>query len=93
MMNDMENTFSYEQAYKNALERAREFYNSKDSSATMKLVSLNIFPELAELRESEDERIRETIKKCIIHDCSLPWKETQECIAWLEKQNEIPMPN
>lgn len=48
----------YKKAYNKALERAREFYNSKDSSATMKLVSLNIFPELVELRESEDERIR-----------------------------------
>ena len=82
---------NYEKAYKEALERAREFQKSKDGLCV--LTAESIFPELA---ESEDERIKETLI-----DYFKIYKKQEECgiktffgiptdniIAWLEKQGE-----
>lgn len=80
-------------AYDEAMERAREFYNSKDSSATMKLVALNIFPEL---RESEDEKARKWLTN-LVENLGDPADEDAEkelevmrplALSYLEKQKE-----
>ena len=77
----------YEKKYKEALERARSMYESKDDA---ELASF-IFPEL---RESEDERIRMALCD-IVRD--MPYMETElrahgltaeQVLAWLEKQKE-----
>ena len=47
---------NYEKKYKEALERAKNYYSTTDSVADTELIEL-IFPEL---KESEDERIRKS---------------------------------
>lgn len=43
-----------------------------------------------ELRESDDAMVLERIKKCVIYDCSITQEETDECLAYLEKQKDLP---
>lgn len=77
----------YEKAYKEALERAREFQKSKDGLCV--LTAKSIFPELEEF---EDERIR---KELIFYLGDMP-EDTElrngvtnrDVLAWLEKQGE-----
>lgn len=76
---------NYEKAYKEALERAREFQKSKDGLCV--LTAESIFPEL---QESEDEKIRKRIFNYI--NVTLDDNESAEkekWLAWLEKQKEI----
>jgi hypothetical protein len=74
----------YEKAYKEALERAREFQKSKDGLCV--LTAESIFPEL---QESEEERIRKMIINHLTQERgSLSNDEAAEAIAWLEKQGE-----
>lgn len=80
----------YEKKYKEALERAREFYNNEECRVGMTPVDLeDIFPEL---KESEDERIR---KALITYFQNFPYvgiesagTNAKEVLAWLEKQGE-----
>ena len=75
----------YEKAYKEALERAKDF--QKVNGAAGSAVISEIFPELAK-KEDKDEKIR---KNCI-HFLELQKShhaatfEIEECIDWLEKQ-------
>ena len=80
----------YEKAYKEAFKRARAKYAMKDQPIHQDLV--DIFPELKESEESEDEKIINNIKKVIgwyrgmFTEKSLMPEEYQEIDAWLEKQ-------
>lgn len=77
----------YEQKYKDALERAREWHNDQHITIGLKGNLEEIFPEL---KESENERIKKEILSFLKdferdHYKNLdfsPW------IAWLEKQGE-----
>ena len=74
----------YEKAYKEALERARDYYkaNIKLGKADENLVLEDIFPEL---KESEDEKIREQIISFIEeygNPAHCEWQK--DWIAWLE---------
>ena len=57
----------------------------KDEDKHLKATLERIFPEL---KESEDERIRKGLLYVIEHHPTLPTKEAEEYIAWLEKQGE-----
>lgn len=76
----------YEQKYKEALERAKALY-AKDAPDSLHLET--IFPEL---KESEDERIKETIIRMLyVHDENsyhFDYISKEKCLAWLEKQSE-----
>jgi len=81
----------YEKEYKKRLDDARYWHDV--SEGDIPLVLEEIF---SELRESEDEKIRKAILAGLI-DCrdapDLGWSDfgginIDECIAWLEKQNE-----
>lgn len=77
---------NYEQKYKEALEKARQFSEhplQEDSSSIVEY----IFPEL---KESEDERIR---KWLIDWAKAVNWSERftiskEQVLAWLEKQGK-----
>ena len=78
----------YEKKYKEAMERARQFFEKPYLEDSAGIVGY-IFPELKE--EGEDEKIRKEITELVM----LPtWKtETEfyrrkELVAWLEKQGE-----
>lgn len=75
----------YEKAYKEALERAREFQKSKDGLCV--LTAESIFPEL---QESEDERIRKELYDFIYITTFRPkeLKKKERFLDWLEKQGE-----
>ena len=85
----------YEKAYKDALERAKEFQKSKDGLCV--LTAESIFPEL---KESEDERIRKGIidflwkEKIFLQEAhssvenNPKYRFVMDAIAWLEKQGE-----
>ena len=77
----------YKKAYKEALERAREFQKSKDGLCV--LTAESIFPEL---KESEDEKIRKWLLDTItqIPNDSIEWDviEKAKVLSWLEKQGE-----
>ena len=72
----------YEKKYKEALEKAQRFYNN--SVAITKKGLEDIFPEL---KESEDEEIKEMLKVAVERT---PWMQDkkEKCYEWLEKQGE-----
>ena len=80
---------TYEKKYKEALERAREWYNNSNSSSIGKSYLYAVFPEL---KESEDEKIRKALMKFIE---KFPYERLEndgvsvkDALAWLEKQGE-----
>lgn len=76
----------YEKKYKEALERAREWYNNLNSSSIGKSYLYAVFPELA---ESEDERMRQEIIKVFktLGDGKIPIDiHYADIFTWLEKQ-------
>ena len=73
----------YEKAYKEALERAREFQKSKDGLCV--LTAESIFPEL---KESEDEKIRKALVGFHKSTIDVDGIKGEEIVAWLEKQGE-----
>ena len=89
----MDNTFSYEQAYKNALERAKQIkHDVQNIGCKMDADMLDIiFPEL---RESEDEKVRKAIFKAlskkdardILLECGV---QVSDALAYLEKQKVL----
>lgn len=74
---------NYEKAYKEALERAREFQKSKDGLCV--LTAESIFPEL---RDSKDERIRKALVRFHKSTIDVDGIKGEDIIAWLEKQGE-----
>ena len=86
---------NYEQKYKNSFEAAKKIYaNMKEGGNFSGMEDLEvIFPELAE-SESEDEKIRKGLIKLLrnlFNNYSYFIKDPfyTECIAWLEKQNDM----
>ena len=81
----------YEQKYKEALERAKDLHdNHPYGEPPVWTTCEKIFPEL---KESEDGRIRDFligfIKVCRWAEKEdQGWPSKEECIAWLEKQDE-----
>ena len=73
----------YEKAYKEALERAREFQKSKDGLCV--LTAESIFPEL---KESEDEKIRKALVGFHKSTIDVDGIKGEEIVSWLEKQGE-----
>lgn len=81
-------------AYDMALERAKTTLNIWEMSSDAKNYSYaeelkDIFPEL---KESEDERIRKTIKECLqaIRGTIVGADDRYDkALAWLEKQNHV----
>lgn len=75
---------NYEKAYKEALERARQSLTHPDVPGFMRVDV--IFPEL---KESEDERIREDIIRVFKGELNYTFEEdNNKYIAWLEKQGK-----
>lgn len=75
---------NYEKAYKEALEKARQFSErplEEDSSSIVEY----IFPELA---DSEDERIRKALIRFHKSTIDVDGIKSEDIIAWLEKQGE-----
>ena len=75
---------NYEQKYKEALEKARQFSEhplQEDSSSIVEY----IFPELA---DSEDERIRKALIRFHKSTIDVDGIKGEDIIAWLEKQGE-----
>jgi len=75
----------YEKKYKEALERAKEWYNETEPDSYTCIVE-SIFPEL---KESEDERIRKEIIRILKGETGYSSKEDiDKYVTWLEKQGE-----
>ena len=77
----------YEKLYKESLEKARE-YHKVDKDNTLKIYAKGtmeyLFPEL---KESEDERIRKGIIRCV--KGNMPDNDLRKkYLAWIEKQGE-----
>ena len=87
----------YEQKYKEALEKLRDFYRDYDTVSHLidvKEELANLFPEL---KESENEKIRKSIINLVIKsaqngEMALHKWESQQMLAWLEKQGEKDKP-
>ena len=83
----------YEQKYKEALEKAKEYYTLCEKCGAKDTVDFleDSFPEL---KESEDEKVRKEIlevaKTVVLRDGTLYGKKynCREWIAWLEKQGQ-----
>ena len=78
---------NYEKKYKDALERAREWYNNSNSSSIGKSYLYAIFPELKE-SGNEDEKIRKEIInyfKCQSREEPSRKDTHNKWIAWLKK--------
>lgn len=80
----------YEQKYKEALERAKQFHNKELYAECNGNLVEYIFPEL---KESEDEKVREWVYN-YFHSCFPTWIHPDitcgEILAWLEKQGQKP---
>ena len=77
---------NYEKKYNKTLEQAeKELATCGSMDCDAARLIFRLFPQL---HESEDEEIREKVKKCIIYDCSLTQEETDEMLAWPERQKE-----
>ena len=74
----------YEKAYKDALERARQWHDDSNITIGLKENLEDIFPELKE----NDERIRKDLIKAISTYTQFANRPSNEIIAWLEKQGE-----
>lgn len=84
----------YEKKYKEALERAKKWYNAPNVDKIPTYANRIIEELFPELKESEDERIRMSLIELfkdmewddsILHDYNMDKGKT---IAWLEKQCE-----
>ena len=82
---------NYEQKYKEALERAKEWFNTEEPDSYTCIVE-SIFPEL---KESEDEKIRKELISFVRRQIECHEKPNVErdekfesWIDWLEKQGE-----
>lgn len=88
MKKDLKNiSMDYEKKYKEALERAKSYQKLNKSA-----VITAIFPELAESKESKNEKIRKALISVLTSDFE---KDTtinditvEEIVDWLEKQGE-----
>ena len=78
----------YEKKYKEAIEKATALYKAAEPMSGCNVLLETIFPEL---EESEDEKIRKELIKYFTKGrefLSIIPYNTEEVIAWLEKQGE-----
>ena len=75
---------NYEKKYLEALERARQFSEHPLQDDSSSIVEY-IFPEL---KESEDEKIRETLIRFHRSTTNIDGINGEKIVAWLEKQGE-----
>lgn len=78
----------YEQKYKEALEKAKTYYNKSTCLRNTLETLENIFPEL---NDSEDERIRKEIVEMLRNWASVHYitkEQFSERMTWLEKQKD-----
>ena len=86
---------NYEEKYKEALEKAKEFYALCEKCGAKDTVDF-LEDSFSELKESEDEKVRKEIlevaKTVVLRDGTLYGKKYnfREWIAWLEKQGQKP---
>jgi len=86
---------NYEEKYKEALEKAKEFYALCEKCGAKDTVDF-LEDSFSELKESEDEKVRKEIlevaKTVVLRDGTLYGKKynCREWIAWLEKQGQKP---
>lgn len=83
----------YKEKYEMALEGIQEILGSGEDSIKMSRLQLRLQGIFPELKESEDERIRnfliDFIKVCgWTEKKDQGWPLREECIAWLEKHGE-----
>ena len=86
VFNEMRKQMDYEKKYKEALERAKKYFNPVYPLADKTLVE-EIFPELA---ESEDERIRKWLVELVENQEPKMFIEVKkmDVFAWLEEQKD-----
>lgn len=80
----------YEEKYKTALEKAKEiinYYKSRNRNEAAIEDLQEIFPEL---KESEDEKIRETLIKFHKSTIDIDGIKGYDILSWLEKQGNKP---
>jgi len=77
--------------YDEALKRTQKWYDANTNEGYRSIFK-DIFPELEEIKESKDEKIRKAlIKSFEIHDLRaliIPGFSAKDVIAWLKKQGE-----
>lgn len=78
-------TMDYENAYKEALERAKDIIMANPDSAVANVISEDIFPEL---RESKGEKTRKELIRYIPYCDDISRDTKERWIAWLENQGE-----
>ena len=78
----------YEKKYKEALEKAKEFYILCKKCGAKDTIDF-LEDSFSELKESDDEKIRKMIINHLMQERgSLSNDEAAEAIAWLEKQGQ-----
>ena len=79
----------YEKKYKEALEKAKEFYILCKKCGAKDTIDF-LEDSFSELKESEDERIRGAIMHFISHTPTVPKGiiSKEQMLAWLEKQGQ-----
>ena len=78
---------NYEKAYKEALERAKKYYNERITLGHTRDVIKEIFPEV---KDDENERIKNSLIRWF-KNCDSPYFagfELSKIVDWLEKQGE-----
>lgn len=84
----MENNF--EEKYKNALEKGRQWYNVPDATDVDRDLLCSMFPELED--ENREERIREDIKKVLANvDLSIVRSSFSDMVEWLNSKSKCPL--
>lgn len=82
---------NYEQKYKEAIERAKNYCNGHHTDVSPKAMSEYLFPEL---RESKDDRIKRCIQVALTDVDEKRFNDygttLKDCLAWLEKQESEP---
>ena len=73
-------------------QKIKDYMNSSEVDTLYKSMLNNLFPELKESKESEDERIRKAIRYAIgqsthTDDTLINGVSSEEALAWLEKQS------
>lgn len=79
---------TYEKKYKEALERARIWKDKGGMPKYKQGILDDIFPELKENKESDDERIRKALIRFHKSTIDIDGIKGNEIVAWLEKQGE-----
>lgn len=82
---------NYEEKYKEALERARKWYNDSHITIGLKGNLKDIFPELKKEQRVDDETLRKNLIKAFNTVGGRHWGglEVRDILTWLNKQDEI----